>query len=310
MFCFAAGLQSCERGQSGASEEDFRDVGIYVKDAADQKENNVAEDTDLQAAPDLSKSNNETIPTEAELAEAMKDSSANLPDSLVDLPETETANVIGSGNPLSMPAPATASNVLQSIEGAPVPTTARSAKHGETSFFDIKAAGTRFVYVVDRSSSMGFYGQILVAKGELVASLQALDSTQQFQVIFYNTRYSEMSLGNRPPSLWWASDIRKTQARQYLSSVGPEGGTAHMPALRKALSYKPEHVFFLTDADQPQLSAADLDEIRRLNRGRTSIHTIEFGRGGDLGVDNFLKRLARQNDGSYRYRDVTKFGYR
>ena len=81
-----------------------------------------------------------------------------------------------------------------------------------------------------------------------------------------------------------------------------------MPALRKAISYHPDHIFFLTDADQPQLSAADLAEIKQLNRGRTSIHAIEFGRDGDLGIDNFLRRLARQNDGTYRYRDVTKFG--
>ena len=218
--------------------------------------------------------------------------------------------VIGSGQPLSMPAPATAANVLQSTDGAPVPTTSQSTKHGETSFFDIKASGTRFVYVVDHSSSMGFYGQLLVAKGEVVASLQSLDSTQQFQVIFYNTRYTEMSLSNLAPSLWWATDIRKTQARQYLSSVGPDGGTDHMPALKKALSYRPEHIFFLTDADQPQLSAADLNELKSINRGRTTIHTVEFGRGGNLEVDNFLKRLSRDHNGSYRYRDVTKFGHR
>ena len=308
MFCFAVGLQSCERGQSGASEENYRDVGIYVKDAAEQPENNAADETTDSPAPEVSPANTETIPTEDELADATTKSLANLPASLVELPKTDTVAVIGAGQPLSMPAPATAANVLESTAGAPVPTTTQSTKHGETSFFDIKAAGTRFVYVVDQSSSMGFYGQLLVAKGEVVASLQSLDSTQQFQVIFYNTRYREMSLSNLAPSLWWATEIRRNQARQYLSSVGPEGGTLHMPALKKALSYRPEHIFFLTDADQPQLSAADLNEIKKFNQGRTAIHAIEFGRGGNLEIDNFLKRLARENNGSYRYRDVTRFG--
>lgn len=308
MFCFAAGLQSCEQGQSGASDEEFRDVGIYVKDAADQPENNVAEETPESPAPELSQANTETVPTEAELADATAESLESIPSSLLDLPETDMTSVIGAGQPLSIPAPATAANVLESTDGAPLPTTARSTKHGETSFFDIKASGTRFVYVVDRSSSMAFYGQLQVAKSEVIASLQSLEPTQQFQVIFYNNNYREMSLRNLPPSLWWATDIRKNQARQYISSIAADGGTMHMSALKKAISYSPEHIFFLTDADQPQLSAADLNEIKQTNRGRSTIHTIEFGRGGNLNVDNFLKKLARQNNGSYRYRDVTRFG--
>ena len=310
MFCFAAGLQSCERGQSGASEENFRDVGIYVKDAAEQLENNVAEESAEPPAPELSQDNTETVPTEAELAKAAAESLNNIPSDLVKLPDLDTPSVIGAGQAFSMPAPATAANVFESTDGAPVAATTQSTKHGETSFFDIKAAGSKFVYVVDYSSSMGFYNQLSVAKGEVAASLQSLDSTQQFQVIFYNTNYREMSLSNRPPTTWWATNIRKNQARQYLSAIGPEGGTAHMPALKKALSYSPENIFLLTDAEQPIMSAADLNEIKQINRGKTAIHTVEFGRGGNLDVDNFLKKLARENGGSYRYRDVTKFGRR
>lgn len=310
MFCFAAGLQSCERGQSGASEENFRDVGIYVKDADQQEENNVAQEIPETPAPDLSPVDTEVVPTEAELAKAAAESLNSIPSDLVNLPELDLPSVIGAGQSFSMPAPATAANVLETADGAPVAVTTQSTKHGETSFFDIKAAGTRFVYVVDYSASMGFYHQLQVAKGEVTASLQSLDSTQQFHVIFYNTKYREMSLSNRPPSMWWATDIRKNQARQYLSSIGPEGGTAHMPALKKALSYSPENIFLLTDAEQPIMSAADLNKIKQINRGKTAIHTVEFGRGGNLDVDNFLKKLARENGGSYRYRDVTKFGNR
>ncbi|NQV26559.1 MAG: hypothetical protein HQ518_19565 [Rhodopirellula sp.] len=308
MFCFAAGLQSCERGQSGASDENFRDVGIYVKNAAEELEPNPAEETPESAAAEVSPANTETVPTDAQLADAAAESLNSLPSDLVSLPELDIPSVIGAGQSLSMPAPATAANVLESINGAPVATSTQSTKHGETSFFDIKASGTRFVYVVDCSSSMGFYKQLLVAKSEVVASLQSLDSTQQFQVIFYNSSYREMSLSNLAPSLWWATDIRKNQARQYLSSIGPEGGTSHMPALKRALSYSPENIFLLTDAEQPIMSAAELNEIKSINRGRTAIHTVEFGRGGNLDVDNFLKKLARENGGSYRYRDVTKFG--
>ena len=307
MFCFAAGLQSCERGQSGASDENFRDVGIYVKDAADQPDNTPVEETPDSTGSAGLPTPTEEIPDDKALAEEIGKTLESFPDSLPDLPKLDSPAVIGGGPPDLTPGGAARTGVFEAIDGAPVATSSQSTKHGETSFFDIKAAGTRFVYVVDCSSSMGFGNQLLVAKGELAASLQSLDATQQFQIIFYNGSYREMTLGNRAPSLWWATEIRKNQARQYLSSISADGGTTHLPALKQALSYHPENIFFLTDADQPIMSAADLNEIKQINRGRTAIHTVEFGRGGNLDVDNFLKRLARENGGSYRYRDVTRF---
>ncbi|MHC4877316.1 MAG: vWA domain-containing protein, partial [Planctomycetota bacterium] len=154
--------------------------------------------------------------------------------------------------------------------------------------------------------SMGDYRQLAVAKRELLASINSFDSTQQFHVLFYNNTYEQMTLNGKPPGLQWATDINKTLAGQFIKRMTPEGGTTHLPALMKALSYRPEHLYFLTDATEP-LSAAALNDIRQANRGRTQIHCVEFGKGGDLALDNYLKRLARQNGGTYRYRDVRSF---
>ena len=105
---------------------------------------------------------------------------------------------------------------------------------------------------------------------------------------------------------YWSTSINKTLARNSINSIGPGTGTHHLTAVQTALSLKPEVLFFLTDADAPILRAADLNEIRKKNRGRTRIHCIEFGTGPFI-VDSFLKRLAAQNGGTYRYRDVKKF---
>lgn len=181
---------------------------------------------------------------------------------------------------------------------------------GQTTFFDVEAKGTRFVYVLDRSGSMFDHGAIRVAKEELVASLAALEQTQQFHVLFYNQGLLELSGNSDRPGMQWATDINRTLARQFISSVQPDGGTDHLPALKKALRYQPEHLFFLTDADQPILSARELHEIKSANNGRTQIHCIEFGKGPEISADNFLKKLARENGGTHRYRDVTRFGRR
>ena len=85
-----------------------------------------------------------------------------------------------------------------------------------------------------------------------------------------------------------------------------EGGTQHGEALEEALKLSPDVIFFLTDADQPELSAERLARIKRRNGGRTSIHTIEFGLGARLSRDNFLAKIARQNGGKYVYIDISK----
>ena len=306
MICFALSMQSCDQGHSGAAEENYREVGIFVKATEDNSENNP--ETDQQTAAE-SDETQETIPTEAELAESTP-KITELPAELA-LPDSELPGVIGPGGAaMSLPRTAASNDTLTGLKGAPPPGAALSAAQGTTSFFDIRAKGTRFVYIVDHSGSMGFYGQLRVAKAELMASLQSLDSTQQFQIIFYNSGMREMTLRGQPASLWWGTDINRTLAYQFIRGVTADGGTAHMPAIRKALSYRPEHIFLLTDADQPMLSKPNLEEIKRINKGRTQIHSIEFGEGGFLGIENHLGRLSRQNGGTYRYRDVTKFGKR
>ena len=183
------------------------------------------------------------------------------------------------------------------------------AKTGGTRFFDAQANGSRFVYVMDASGSMTNHNAIAIAKAELIASLEQLESTQQFQIIFYNVKPVPMpsqQLGQKE-GLMFATEIHRNRARQFIRGVQPDSGTNHLDAVMLALRYNPDVMFFLTDAADPELSAADLNLIAKRNNGKTQIHTVEFGIGADLGIDNFLKKLARQNRGSHSYRDVTKF---
>jgi len=72
-----------------------------------------------------------------------------------------------------------------------------------------------------------------------------------------------------------------------------------------ALGLSPDVIFFLTDAEDPILSAADLQRVERYNSGAT-IHAIEFGVGPYAG-NSFLQRLANQSGGQHRYVDVRGF---
>ena len=181
----------------------------------------------------------------------------------------------------------------------------RNAQGGKasTSIFGVTGTDSTFVYVFDRSLSMQG-APMQAAQNELIHSLESLADTHQFQIIFYNQDPSIFNPagGNR---LSWATSQNQERAKQYIRGVTAAGGTHHEKALLAALSLSPDVIFFLTDADQPRLEAAELETLRRRNSGRTSINTIEFGLGPAFSQDNFLSQLARQNGGRYGYVDIT-----
>ncbi len=172
-----------------------------------------------------------------------------------------------------------------------------------TQFFGEPVWGSKFVYVIDRSGSMAQRDALGAAKRELIASLAKLPAAAQFQIIFYNVRPDIMRSGE-PTAEWvFATEPNKVRAQSYLETITADGGTDHVPALKLALGLGSDVVFFLTDADD--MNAREVKELTEFNKGRTSIHVIEFGIGADLDSETALHDLATMNGGSYRYIDVT-----
>jgi len=176
-----------------------------------------------------------------------------------------------------------------------------------TGVFGLEGEGTRFIYVFDRSGSMaGFGGRPLAAaKSELTASLGDLTRQNQFQIIFYNEEPSAFQPYGEKPKLQWGDEASKDLAKSFVKGISAAGGTRHMGALRLAIGLSPDVIFFLTDADDPSLLASDLARVRRLNSG-TAIYAVEFGFGPQRNANNFLVRLADQNQGKHIYVDISK----
>jgi len=178
---------------------------------------------------------------------------------------------------------------------------------GSASLFGIRSPGNKFVYVFDRSGSMGGVGRTALefAKGELISSIKSLDRTQQFQIVFYNERPIIFNPGGPSGRLSFATEENKQRAISFIRSVTAGGGTQHDAAIMLAIRLQPDVIFFLTDADEPRLSDAKLEQIHQTANGIV-IHTIEFGLGTKSGTENFLSRMARQNGGQYIYIDITQ----
>jgi len=169
-----------------------------------------------------------------------------------------------------------------------------------TGIFGLEAQGNRFVYVFDRSASMGEPDgrPLAVAKRELLASLDALGENQQFHVIFYNERpvVFAPAVGRGRPI--FASDENRQAARRFVEDIAAAGGTRHYEALAAAIKLAPDTIFVLTDATADDDLAAD--ELEWLTRaaGATRIMVVQFG--GDDSRSPRLARLAAATGGSYK----------
>lgn len=183
-------------------------------------------------------------------------------------------------------------------QGEQTPAGAASVRRTDGArFFDVEAPGRTFVYVIDRSSSMGPSGGLRAAREQLLNSLQQLPSSARFQVIVYN-RVAEPLLPDHP-SLLETTPENLQRVAERLSGLLAEGGTDHLPALRRALALRPDVIFFLTDADD--LTNDLLRAVARLNPGRhTIIHAIELNCLNRERADMPMHVLARENGGMYR----------
>lgn len=171
--------------------------------------------------------------------------------------------------------------------------------------FGVEGTGNKFVYLFDRSASMEG-PPLAAAKKQLLESLQPLEETQQFDIIFFNHRLQVFNSSTNSRRSAFGTERNKKLAMTFVGTVKADGGTDRMAALKHALALRPNVIFFLSDADRPML-AKELDEIAEINaRVGAQICTIEFGHGSTPAGASSLATLAKSNSGQYVYVDTDK----
>lgn len=303
----------------GLTEEKAADVGIAFRTQDDEKvlyesaadvmadEAGTSESSDSQPEDTSKKTDSEVI---AELSSAIAgESSPEIPDLASLAPGLAPASGDGSTGLERV------TDGLGNVTGVG-PGTFKGFGKGKISCFGTSGEGSTFVFVFDRSASMGFHPAdtaetpMKAAKIELRRSLRTLQSNQQFQIIFYNGLEEDL-LQFEKNRLLFASRENVVAAERFLASIVPLGGTDHRTALNLALRQHPDVIFFLTDADENEttLNSADLERIRKNSAG-TQINAIQFGNGPNPQTGNWLAKLAEQSGGQYVYLDVNQLNRR
>ncbi|MBL8829573.1 MAG: hypothetical protein JNM18_21520 [Planctomycetaceae bacterium] len=299
LVTLALTIQAAPRG--AAVEEPGRDVGLVLKKTTERGEDYYESDSKEPPSPD-----------QATSAAAPSNNPAQV---VGDRPPVDVAAALPQGKPL-IGLGSTEAGALPGAAGLTQGTgpTTGVGKRGaaRTKVYGLQGEGFKFVYVFDRSASMGNerYSPLQAAKRELRASLDSLEPQHQFQIVFYNHEPRMFALSGVPvpgvsQKLAFATDPNKQAARQFIEGIIADGATEYVPALELGLGLAPDVLFFLTDAGTP-LSEGQIARITRANRAGTVLHSIEFGEGPPVGGESTLQRLSRENFGRYVYIDITK----
>lgn len=175
----------------------------------------------------------------------------------------------------------------------------------------------RIVYVIDASGSMIPWLPFVVE--ELARSLEGLASSQEFKVIFFSRNEAIVV----PPAsrLSPGSETEKQRVLSWIdANVIPAGRSNPLPAIERALSFRPDAIFLLsadiTGSGEYEIDKADLlrllDQLNpvRADTGRrgTQINCVQF-----LDPDErfgTLREIAEQHGGpkGYKFLDREELG--
>lgn len=161
--------------------------------------------------------------------------------------------------------------------------------------------GRRFVFIIDRSQSMGGQGLGVLSRAqtELTNAIQQLKPNHEFQIVAYHSR--TVTISER--RLLVANEANKALAKPFLQRLAAFGATEHNYGINAALAFRPDSVVLLTDGGYPGLSASQMKQIRR-SASNAEFHCIQFGLGPQQESANFMTRLASQCNGTFRYINV------
>lgn len=200
--------------------------------------------------------------------------------------------------------------VLSDSVDKPGDSGAKSDSNKKGSFFGADAYGDEFVYVVDRSTSMGQESQygmtrFHVACRELLRSISQLEENQKFCVFMFSYRTRVMF--DQSPRMIRATKVNKQRIAMWINNMGLGGGTDPRYGTMMALQLKPDAIFLLSDGEfnGQEVNSHGIPRnptieqiIVRMRKDSVPIHTIAFE---DMRNRRRLRRIASETNGTHRF---------
>lgn len=169
---------------------------------------------------------------------------------------------------------------------------------GQATFFGSKAYGTKFVYIIDASTSMEGY-RWNRAIGELLKSIGQLSDGTEYFVVAFHLEAVPIDLSRAATKTFLVKNKSSVvMCRRWLRQLQLAPQTMPATSLRLALDFKPDAIFMLSDGELRDNSLAMLRNVNQSDDGtaHTPIHSIHlFSNDGR----ETLKALAEENGGTF-----------
>lgn len=165
------------------------------------------------------------------------------------------------------------------------------------------------VFVIDRSGSMSMNVEQL--KLEMLRSISRMPESNTFHVIMFS---EGQPLENPPRRLVPAQKENLKNLTQFLTSMQCVGRTDPLPALKRGFEVvskgqpgRLKVICLLTDGAFPDNGKVQqaIDEMNRARKVR--VYTFLYGEN-DPDAEAFMKRIARDHNGLYNYRQPGALG--
>lgn len=181
-------------------------------------------------------------------------------------------------------------------------------------FFGMRATGKSFVYVLDRSGSMGSQSSISqeqpitrfdIARNELLSSIEELNPDQEFYVVLFSTKtrrmFDDSSALPRPVK---ATSENKKRFKDWLATTTAGGGTDPRRSLKLALELKPDAIFMLSDGafsneNTPELPPS-LEIVREYSSENVPIQINSIAFEDESSKLN-MEALSKLSGGAYKF---------
>lgn len=194
-------------------------------------------------------------------------------------------------------------------------------------FFGTKASGRRFVFVVDRSTSMEYgsdnfpsrelFNRYDVAKSELLGAIESLQPHQEFFVLMFahNTMpmFGDVSIedsGEDSFEMIAATTQNKARFQNWLGEVGMGPGTDPRNAVEIAISMQPDAIFMLSDgeffSERRDRRPKTKDIVNRhIQQGTiVPINTVSLVVEETIAT---MEGIARNSGGNFRFTTIMRY---
>jgi hypothetical protein len=174
-------------------------------------------------------------------------------------------------------------------------------------FFDITLEADGVFWVVDRSGTFAGNGALGLAKQQIVATMESLNDSTWFGVLFVDKGVLKFPAGDHPAQ---ANDEMRASGVAFVQGVAGGAGSCDIAGLLESLQFAERTgthgsvIFYVGNGGGTcpgwNGEAAYLEEMRRsfkeANQGLAQLHTVGIGPLGPVS-EQHLRDLAEQNGG-------------